>query len=282
MTTQGETNAPYSDLNTQPETTYSGGFVAVGSQYPQLSQATQPQYVQPQYVQPPYSQQLPQQQFPQQQYPQQQYPQQQLGQQFIQPTYEQPSYVIPQQQVIQVVEQKPVVDRYSAIMSQLHGRHCCGCFSYPTGVKIISSLQILWWFIWSIVLVGAHMWWAWLFAVSSMVMCYYGFKGASHLEERRLRMYFVYLVCMAVLNLVLIFVFVSNGYTGGIVGWIFSLFLMFYWCYIVRDFIRIIHEVDYGRGSILEQYHQASHDHHHHDHHHGHHHHDDHHHDDHH
>ncbi|ETN98328.1 cobalamin biosynthesis protein CobW [Reticulomyxa filosa] len=258
MTTQGETNTPYSDLSGQPNAAYSTGFVAVGEQ---------PQYPQ-----------LPPQQFGTS-----------VQSSTVQTTsqvYVQPSYVMGGQPQVQVVEQKPVVDRHSAIMAQLHHKNCCGCFSYPTGVKIVAAIQIVSWFIWGIAFAAAQMWWMWIFAVAAIVMCYYGFTGATHLNERHLRMYFYYLVCMTVLDFVLIIVFISAGYASGIAGWVISTLVMIYWCYIVRDFIRIIHEVDYGQGSFLAQYRnslQEQHHHHHHDdHHHEHHHHHDDHHDDHH
>jgi len=227
-TNQGEPNIPYSDLPSNPSPAFTAGFVAVGQPQSQYPQLSQPTQQQP---------------------------------------YVQPTYVL-QQQVIEVVEQKPVVDRHSEIMSRLHGKHCCFCFSYPVGVKILSGIQIVSWFIWSVAFVAAHMWWLWLFTVVAVVMCYYGFTGAHRLDERRLRMYFYYLVCMAVLYLVMILVFAAGGYAADIAGWVVSLIIIVYWCYVVRDFIRTIHEVDYGGGSFLNQYHHSSHSHsHHHDHH---------------
>jgi len=228
MTAPGETNVPYSDLSGQSRPAYTSDFVSVGQPQSQYPQLTQQQYAQQ--------------------------------------AYPQPAYVIPQQQVIVVEQTQPVVDRHIAIMKRLHGKHCCWFFSYPTGVRIVAAIQIVSWFIWSIAFVEEKMWWLWIFTVLAIIMCYYGFTGARRLDERRLRLYFYYLVLMTVLYLVNIFVFAASGYAVTIAGWVVSLIAMLYWCHVVKDFVRVIHEVDYGTGSFLEDYRHSSHSHdHHHD-----------------
>jgi len=170
---------------------------------------------------------------------------------------QQPTYIMTtQQQVTQVVTQAPA-DRHSVIMHKLEKRKCCGYFSYPTGVKIVAGLQILSWFIWSVAYVAAKVWWLWLFTIVALIMCYYGFTGADRLDERRLRMYYYYTICMAVIYVLMIIVFASIGYAESIIGWFLVLVITVYWCHVLRDFVRVIHEVDFGSGSLFDQYRQS-------------------------
>jgi len=164
---------------------------------------------------------------------------------------QQPTYVVTQKQV---VVQQPEVDRHSAISSRLKSKNCCGIFSYPMGVKVMAVLQILSWISWGISFVIDHMWWFWLFAVLAIIMCYYGYTGANHYNERHLRFYLYYLVCMMVIDVVMMIVFGTIGHAVGIIGWFFVLMITMYWCHVVRDFVRIIHKVDYGSRSFLEEY----------------------------
>jgi len=180
----------------------------------------------------------------------------------VQPQPVQPTYVMTTQVIVQ--DKEPVVDRHNAIMSRLHGKNCCGCITYPTGVKIVTIIQIVEWFVWSIAYIKINAWWLWPLVVLAILMCYYGFTGAIRLDEKRLNLYFHYLVCMAILNLVMLFVFAATGYEASIAGWVIGFLLLLYWCYIVRDFKRIIHDVDYGTNMLGGHHHD--HDHHHHDH----------------